>query len=54
MLQDICLGSSSKMSILKMEVVRGDEFLQYFGRIRQCLRDGLIPEADSLIATVAE
>ena len=27
MIADVCLGSSSKMSLLKMQVVRADEFL---------------------------
>ena len=46
MLSDICLGSSSKMSVLKMQVVRSEEFLQYFQRARQLICEGLMLDAD--------
>ena len=54
MIADVCLGSSSKMSLLKMQVVRADEFLQYFQRMRQFLAEGLVIEADQIMATLEE
>lgn len=40
--------------MLKNQVVRAEEFMQYFIRVRQLIADGLILDADQMIATMAE
>ena len=42
------------MSVLKMQVMKSEEFCQYFIRIRQLIADGLILDADQMIATMAD
>ena len=47
-------GSSNKMSLIKMQVIKCDENSNNYKRMRQCFNHGDIDEADRLLAMLEE
>ena len=53
-LRDLSAGAGVKMSLLKMQIVRSDEGLAYFQRIRACIQNNDFSEMDSLLSTLED
>lgn len=47
-------GSSNKMSLIKMQVIKADENTQNYRRMRQCFNHGDLDEADRILAVLEE
>jgi len=53
-LSSLSTGASSKMSLIKMQVMKCDENSNNYKRMRQCFNHGDLDEADRLLAGLEE
>jgi hypothetical protein len=53
-LSALSTGTSSKMSLIKMQVMKCDENSNNYKRMRQCFNHGDLDEADRLLAALEE
>ena len=53
-LNDLQNGASSKMSMIKQQIVKADENCSILSRLAQCIRNGEIPEAERVLGAVID